>query len=117
MAEPIPEGAKLSPGRIAGKAELPTPPNYSGAPGAVSAGVGAIGGAGGGGVGGVGMNLDLTRLFDRPTTPPKLYRYDVQRADGFMRQVDSPLDLQPGGCVNIIETSRPGYPRLAATGC
>ncbi|MDH6147990.1 MULTISPECIES: hypothetical protein [Paraburkholderia] len=114
MAGPMPDDAHVSTGQITGQQYLTTVMHQ--ASGAPSASVGA-GGFGGGidGVGlGAGLSFDISRLFEKPAdSPVKIYRYGVKLPDGSTRDVDSPLDLRPGDCVNVIDSRQPGYPGLA----
>ncbi|WP_244817152.1 hypothetical protein [Caballeronia sp. Lep1P3] len=115
----IPADARIASGRIASKQYLTTVTTdaaSSSAPG-VGVGVGGIGGSGWSGVGaGAGLSLDLTSLFEkRPEQTVKVYRYGVQTRDAGQRAIDSALNVEPGACVTIIDSSGPGYPRLMAS--
>ncbi|RKT25639.1 hypothetical protein B0G69_1359 [Paraburkholderia sp. RAU2J] len=118
MSAVMPDDARVSTGRVGGKQYLTTVVPQSSETPSASIGAGGISGGGVSGVGlGAGLSFDLSRLFERQVNSPvRVYRYGVQLPDGSKRDVDSPLDLQPGNCVNVIDSSRPGYPRLARAG-
>ncbi|KAA0997724.1 hypothetical protein FVF58_47725 [Paraburkholderia panacisoli] len=108
---------QLNAGKIAARQDLTTLPPPASASPTAAVGVGAIGGSGiSSGVGlGAGLSFDITRLFQKhPDEPVRVYRYSVQLKDGSMREVDSVLELQPGNCVNVIDSRQAGYPKLVA---
>ncbi|KXU87289.1 hypothetical protein CR51_35220 [Caballeronia megalochromosomata] len=115
---PLPADSTLATGRIVGKQYLTTV--STGAAGSsgptLGVGGGGIGGNGWNGVGGgAGLSFDLTSLFQKsPEQTAKIYRYSVQMKDGSKRDIDSTLDLNDGACVTTIDSSQPGYPRLAS---
>ncbi|SAK72445.1 hypothetical protein AWB79_04099 [Caballeronia hypogeia] len=119
-AAPLPADSTVATGRIVGKQYLTTV-STGAAPAAgptVGVGAGGIGGNGwSGGGAGAGLSFDLTNLFQKsPEQTAKVYRYSVQMQDGSKRDVDSTLDLTDGACVTTIDSSAPGYPRLAPAG-
>lgn len=113
-----PSDAKLATGRVVGKQYLTTVSTGAAPSSGPTLGVGGggIGGNGWNGAGaGAGLSFDLTSLFQKsPEQTAKVYRYSVQMKDGSKRDIDSTLDLTDGACVTTIDSSQPGYPRLAA---
>ncbi|SAK51601.1 hypothetical protein AWB75_01606 [Caballeronia catudaia] len=115
---PVPADSTLAAGRIVGKQYLTTVATSTASSSGPTLGVGGggIGGNGWSGAGaGAGLSFDLTSLFQKsPEQTAKVYRYSVQMKDGSKRDIDSMLDLNDGACVTTIDSSQPGYPRLAS---